>query len=111
MATGTGTAGVDAASARVVGTGSAAADVLCSINLQARERALRFKALLSRDGTREVIEGVALMVPEEGYRLKGGSGALGHVEIDTNVFLRLVADEAGDWIGWLEVEITDDYSA
>ena len=111
MATGTGTAGVDAVAASVVGTGEDGGAVLCDMNLQARERALRFRAVLASAAGKEAIEGVALMVPEVGYRIEGGEGDLGHVEIATNVHLRLVADVAGSWIGWLCAEFTEDYSA
>lgn len=111
MATGTGTAGVDAATASVVGTGEDEGAVLCDMNLQARERALRFRAILASTAGKETIEGVALMVPEVGYRIEGGTGELGHVEIVTNVHLRLVADAAGSWAGWLHAEFTDDYAA
>lgn len=111
MATGSTTAGLDVATASVVGTGSGSGAVLCTINLQVNERALRFTALICGEGDeKEAIEGIALMPPEEGFLVSGGTGSFGTVEIDNNVNLRLVSNQSGDWTGWLKVEFADAYA-
>lgn len=111
-----GTVAITAESFEAVGagtTGEAGSVTLMTIGLTFNERAARFTAtLVSENGELGAVQGVGLMVPEQGWTLNAVGTGGATLTVDGRAVTLSVSGEAGvRWIGHLEIVFTQDYSA
>ena len=114
--TGTITAATSAESAATIGSGQTTGESaarLCSIHMQAQERAAHIEGqILGDDGTEIWVHGIAAVNPDDGALLLTGPPELS-VDLNNNNRLDLTITgpaETVNWRGYLKVAFVYDYA-